>query len=142
MPRTTTFLSLTQLRHPPSLHYRKCSSRFPMFHCCYTNSRAYSSREPFPEESQQPEEPTLGLPDSPAHPGSQRDCPLPRYDQSPAPLVADAALADIIPPHRDDATTTESVKPICHVHGPSPPTTESSTQVVAKCASPVCEQQR
>ena len=103
------------------------------------DSHSYSCCEARSEEFQ-PEGPsTPGLSDSPAHPGSQRDCSLPRCDQSSTSLVADVPLANIILAHRDDTMTPEPVEQACDVHESSPPIMESVMQIFTEDA---CEQQK
>ena len=101
--------------------------------------RACRSCEALPEESQQPEGPTLNSPRPPAHPGFKRGRSLPNL---PTSLVEDIPLADIILANRGDPTTTETTEPICDVHGSSPPVTEPVMQVLTEDVPSICEQQR
>ena len=103
LARDTHLPSTRPISLSPRLALQEVSVTFPNPSPPLTLTHTHSPRDILPEESQQPEDRTLSLPDLPIQPGSQRDRALPKLPQSSSSLVVDVPLAvvhDIILTYR------------------------------------------
>ena len=143
LARDTRLPSTRPISLSPRLALQEVSVTFPNPSPPLTLTHTHSPRDILPEESQQPEDRTLSLPDLPIQPGSQRDRALPKLPQSSSSLVVDVPLAvvhDIILTYRYGTITIESVESICALHGLSPLIMESILQAMRGDLPPVREQ--